>query len=134
MSAASRREQREEFLRESATYLAAHPFCQIFIFRHELRESSVIAGGGTLHWEGSTIVVPRAVGIFHRNGVGGPRLLDRRWWIGASVAQASWIDRNKPAAMALGLLLPSATREGYWGGGRQGLATPMLLAKVARRG
>lgn len=112
------------FVREAAAYLHRHPWCQIFIFRNELIEAAVIAGGGRINWGLKSIEVPPATLIVHRNGMRGTRLLDSRWWFAASTEQAEWLQRNKGAARALGLLP----------GGDRWLPTDELLARVARRG
>lgn len=129
-----RKTERAEYTREAARYLALHPYCQIFIFRHELSEEAVLRGKGQLVYMGKTIRVPRASQIHHRNKRDGARLLDQRWWMSASAIEHDWVEHHKDVARALGLLLPiNATIDGTWGDGQRALETPALMAKKARR-
>lgn len=126
----SKRAAKAAYTRDAAYYLARHPYCQIFIFRHELDEKLVIALGGNVRG----LIVPKATQIHHRNKRNtSERLLDQRWWMGASAEEHEWVERHKDEARELGLLLPiQASPDGVWGTGNRALPTEELLLKHAR--
>lgn len=129
--AEGKRAARLEYCRQAAIYLREHPFCQIYIARHELREDLVVAGDGRHRGH----VVPRATTIHHRNKRWTEeRLLDKRWWMSASIPQHDWVENNKDTARALGYLLPmQADENGRWGDGNQAVETPEFMRNHARR-
>lgn len=129
-----RQTQKSEYTREAARYLAEHPYCQIFCFRHELDERAVIKSRGVLVFSGKTIEVPRSEEIHHRNKRDGVRLLDKRYWMAACREQHDWVEDHKDVSRALGLLLPiNARPDGMLADGSHAIATPELMAKKARR-
>lgn len=127
-----------DYTRRKAAYLAAHPFCQIFIARHELDEEHVIRNGGTITAAGPNgpvaITVPRSDQIHHRNKRTGDRKNDERWWLAACFEEHEWVERHKDVARALGLLLPiQADEDGRWGDGNAAQPTPEYLARRINR-
>lgn len=124
-----RKIERAEYRRERLAYLALHPYCQIFIARHELSESAVLAASGRI----DGIMVPIAKEIHHRNKADGLRLIDKRWWMAASRSGHEWVERHKDDARALGYLLPiNADIDGRWGDGNQALTTHQFMHAHAR--
>jgi hypothetical protein len=52
----------------------------------------------------------------------------------ASFSQHDFVEDHKDVARALGLLFPiQADADGRWGAGMQGLTTPELMSRFARR-
>ena len=129
-----RRKQLAEYSKARKIYLAAHPFCQIAIAHHRLREAEVIrADGAWLDEEGRMQQIPRATEIHHRNRRNGVRLTDERWWMAAANMNHRLVEANPAWAREEGYLLPvNADAEGRFGG-NQALTTPQLMACRARR-
>ncbi len=137
---AKRAAERRQYAKQSAAYLAAHPYDQITIALHGLNEDSV-------RWHGTgdstpvrvkipsgIVTVQRSNQIHHRNKGFGARLLDERWWMATCAESHDFVERNKGVARELGLLLPiQADADGKWGAGNSALTTPELMKARAAR-
>lgn len=123
-----RSSQRQTYTKNRTSYLREHPYCMIFIFRHQLNEEDVIANYG---YSGGR-KVPRSNQIHHRGKSVGEMLNDERWWMACSFPEHDWVENHKNIARELGLLLPiQANSEGRWGAGNQAWTTPELMFRRA---
>ena len=126
------------YAKDRAEYLAAHPFCQIFMARNRINERDVLdlysgwdSSMGYIPYRGFRI--PFANQIHHRNKAHGERLLDKRWWMACCREEHEWVENHKSEARRMTLLLPiQADKEGNWGAGQQALTTPELLNSLSR--
>lgn len=126
------------YARDVARYLEQHPFCQIWLARHEADEEMIVSawrvGGSPETWEFRGARIPRSTEVHHRNKRDGTRLRDQRWWMAASREQHDWVEEHKDDARALGYLLPiQADKNGRWGDGQQAIETPAFMKLKARR-
>ena len=127
-----RNEERNEYRRRSRAYLAAHPFCQVFIAIHGLVEADVIASCGRVDTPAGAFYVPPATEIHHRNKGRGRRLNDERWWLAASRRWHDYVESRKDWARQEGYLLPlEADEDGKTPSGERALETPEFLEKKA---
>lgn len=95
-----------------AAFLSQYPLCSVWIAR---------LGGWHLARNPTTencrvlalicYLAPVATTIHHCRGRAGSLLMDQRYWIGASLLEHDWIDRNRAAARRFGLL----AEVGKWG-------------------
>lgn len=104
----SPRRQREHRLYRArcAQFLAAHPFCQLWLAEQGLAEARVLAADGIVldAISGRYLRVPRASTIHHRNKRRGSRLLDERHWMAVSWAGHRRIETHKRWARERGYL------------------------------
>ena len=86
-------------------FLRAHPFCQLWLAEHGVGEALAIEHDGILQLpDGSTIRVPCATMVHHRDKRRGARLLAEDDWMALSFAAHDRIEKNKAWARANGYL------------------------------
>lgn len=122
------------FVLMAAAYLARHPYCQIFIARHELDEDAVICGGG----KSGSIKVPRATLVHQRTDGLGASIDGDAWWMAACTEELAWVRKNKDVATALGFVVEDNDVNLFRTRGPdlvpvRGLPTPQFMAKKTRR-
>lgn len=132
-----RKGELREYHEKAAAYLAAHPFCQIYIAMHGLLESEVIAQAGAVYVAayGAVRQVPVATEIHHRNKRDGARLTDERWFLAASRPRHELVEGFKTWARKTGFLLElEADPDGVTPDGRRAEETPDFMLRMAREG
>ncbi len=93
-------------------FLAAHPYCQVWLREHGLTEQDAIAGKGFVKLSrvvGTTMVlwdspVPKSEEVHHTNKRRGARLLEEADWLAVSAAAHDRIEANKAWAREQGYL------------------------------
>lgn len=116
-------------------HLALHPFCQLTIAMHRLREEDVLTANRSyingVSYNG--VWIPRATQIHHRNKCQGARLTDARWFSSASPKMHQWVEDHKDEARRDGYLLPiNADPDGFMPDGSCGLTTDEWLLVRAK--
>jgi hypothetical protein len=86
-------------------FLAAHPYCQLFLAERGISEAEAFRRGGIIPLNGVPTSIPLATQVHHRDKRRGARLLDERFWMAISPWGHDQIELNKSWARERGYLL-----------------------------
>lgn len=107
LPAVSARRKREGklYLTKREAFIAAHPFCQVFIARLELVEAAVIQfNGHYIDVFGLLRRAPVATEVHHKSGRYGGNYLNESTWLAVCRDAHEWIHNNPSLARARGML------------------------------
>jgi hypothetical protein len=85
-------------------FLAAHPYCQVWLAEHGVEEADAIHNGGRVEVNGTLLTVPLSTEIHHKNKRRGFDLLDPSEWLAVSADAHRRIESEKDWARARGYL------------------------------
>lgn len=94
------------YSKQRAAFLAAHPYCQVWIERMGLSESALIQWHGNYSdvW-GVLRSAPLATDIHHKAGRTGPNYLNEATWLAVCRDEHAWIHAHPSEARRRGWLL-----------------------------
>lgn len=99
-----RAKELREYSKRRLVYLAAHPYCQIFLAMAGLTEADVDEDGHIFTGQ-SYMSVPRSTEVHHMNGRNGWRLLDEKYWCAASHDLHAWVKEHQSEARKIRVLV-----------------------------
>lgn len=103
-----RREQLRLYELRRPGFLREHPYCQLWLAEHGVREDHAIRQRGLLRFGPGLppIFVPRSSTVHHYAKRRGARLLDERFWMAVSWPGHRAIENDKQWARQRGYLAP----------------------------
>lgn len=101
-----RAQENRIYAKRRLIFLAAHPYCQIWLLKMGKTESDVVDGMVEVEdgMRSRLITVPPATEVHHMNSRHGWRLLDETEWLAVCRGQHEWVKSNQSAARELGVL------------------------------
>lgn len=103
-----RAEELAEYRFRRTAFLAAHPYCQVWLREHGVEEAEAIRRRGVLRFgRGQPLIfVPRSAQIHHTRKRRRRRLLEERDWLAVSPEAHRFLENNLRWARARGYLHP----------------------------
>ena len=104
---AKRRVAAKSYSAQRARFLAAHPYCQVFIARSGLKEDALIQWQGCYRTAfGVLCRAPESCDVHHKAGRTGTNYLDETTWLAVSREAHDWIHAHPSDARSKGFLTP----------------------------